>query len=253
MKRMLQVALTIATALSAGSAVAHDDPNGDGNRYSEYRCDTYYRDTHESGATRATRHSEDDTSEFDAGDPTGTGAAYVHNEPGHYVVRGNGYYVEVVGGGGYNRDGNQGGWVQGEVDPVSGLPDADFHVGSYAGTSGGNHSENACVSALNAKVGESGVQDGPGTYCVADMNVPKCEFIAGENGLRAYTEYATGMKLFVRGKRAGIMKTIVDYNTAGPLYNHSYGSSSLLPGDSVTCELTLGTSSQLIGRVHCGA
>jgi hypothetical protein len=130
-RRHSLIALCLLAGLASPSAFAHEDYNADGNRYSTTRCDTYYRDGHYTGSTKANRQSEEHESEFDEGDVTGTGAVYVHNHTGHYVVRGDAFYVEVIGGGGNNRDGMQGGYAQGEVDPGEGMPDADFHGGAY--------------------------------------------------------------------------------------------------------------------------
>lgn len=71
-------------------------------------------------------------------------AAYVRNGTGQYIVRNEYFYVETVGGGGYTypgapdngplgMGGNQGGYIQFEVDPGPPIPvDADGHVGFYA-------------------------------------------------------------------------------------------------------------------------
>lgn len=252
MKRFAKLMLAAVIAAGAVPAGAHTDPNDDGNRYSTKRCDTYYRDGHDSGGNKADRQSHEDTDPADPGDVTGTGAVYVHQSTGHYAVRGEGFYLEVVGGGGYNRDGNQGGWAQGEVDLVEGGPDADFHGGGYAGTSGSNHSENACLSAADNKVGESGVQPN-GTYCVLDASTPSCQFTSVELGLRVYAEFATGMKILVRGKRNGVMKTIHDIDVSGPFVNESRRYLNLLAGDTVTCTLTAGSNPAPAGRMSCSA
>lgn len=249
MKRLHVLGLLLATALAGPSAFAHEDYNDDGDRYSARRCDTYYRDGHHgsSSTPRGARHSEDDTSEFDNGDPTGTGAVYVHNETGHYVVRGDGFYVEVIGGS-YTRDGLAGGFVQGEVDPVEGGPDADFHVGSYAGATEPIHSENACVSAADNKVGESGVQDTGinGTYCQLDPAKTACTFTAFESGIRFYSEFATGFHVLI--KRGST--TITNLTVTSPVANDSQ-SFPVKAGDKVTCELIGGSSPVPVGRLSC--
>lgn len=65
---------------------------------------------------------------------------------GHYVVRGPEAYVEVVGGQSYNRNGNQGGYVQGEVDRTGPGPDVDFHVNVFAGQNEPKADSFACVN-----------------------------------------------------------------------------------------------------------
>lgn len=248
MSRRHLAALAVLSTLAMPSAFAHEDHNADGNRYSTTRCDTYYRDGHYTGSSKGARHSEDHASEFDEGDVTGTGAAYVHNHGGHYIVRGDGFYVEVIGGGGYNRDGLQGGFVQGEVDPVDGAPDVDFHGGAYAGTTGTLHSENACVSAADNKVGESGVQDTGtnGTYCVIDAASPTCTFTAYEDGLRVYSEASTGYTVRIRRGTT----TVVNEMVTGPVVNDSR-SFALRLGDIVTCTLIAGSAPAALGRASC--
>lgn len=175
-RRMLSMAVVAAIGLSGVAASAHDDPSPDGNRgagasdNNVKRCDTYYRSGHESGSGD-NKHSEDHTApDYDYGDvgripenngvPAGADTGvYVHSHTGHYVVRHDAAYVEVIGGGGYNRGGNQGGVVQGEVDPGSGAPDADFNVGTFAGTNGDMHDEHACIAAAGQdQVGDEGEQ-----------------------------------------------------------------------------------------------
>jgi len=250
MKRSHVFALATVTAIIGPAAFAHEDPNDDGNRYSTTRCDTYYRDGHYGSNTtpKGARHSEDHNSEFDKGDVTGTGLVYVHDHTGHYAVRGDGYYVEVIGGGGFNRDGNQGGFAQGEVDPVEGGPDVDFHGGAYAGTNGDMHSENACVSAAENKVGESGVQDTGvnGTYCVIDPVESTCTFTAYEDGLRVYSEASTGYTVLIKRGTTVITNTTVD----GPVVNDSR-SFAMRAGDKVTCTLVAGAAPAAAGRVSC--
>lgn len=246
MSRPLSALLAVVCTFGPSVAFAHTDPNGDGNRYSPTRCDTYYRDGHygSSSTPKGSRHSEDHSSEFD----DEAGPVTVHNHTGHYVVRSDAFYVEVVGGGGYNRDDNQGGFVQGEVDPVAGGPDVDFHSGAYAGTSGDRHSENACISAADQKIGESGVQDTGknGTFCVVDPTRPSCTFTAFEDGLRVYTEFASGFRVTI--KRAGA--TIKEHTVRDASANASL-SFAMTAGDVVTCTLLPGAAPQPVGRLSC--
>lgn len=252
MKRLLHFGLTVAIVLSIGSADAREDHNADGNRYSEKRCDTYYAPGHETGSNRANKSSEDHESEFDAGDVGGLGLVYVHNHTGHYAVRGDSFYLEVVGGGGNGREGNQGGWAQGEVDVLEGAPDVDFHSGAYAGTNGSNHSENGCVSVADNKIGESGQQE-PGKYCLLDRQKDTCTFAAIENGLRVYSEFATGMKVRIERKVNGVWTDRVNQTLAGPHINKSLSYGSMQAGDRVTCTLLPDANGQIVGRMHCSA
>jgi len=195
MRKLLAVIVVGLVAFGGSLASAHDDPNADGNRKSARRCDTYYREGHAKDANgnndkrpngtdnpnfdENTGHSEDHVdpehdnakgivpvAEFEpvratAFDTLGSaGLLYVHQHTGHYVVRNDYAYVEVVGGGGYSRpDAGQGGYVQGEVDPVAGGPDADFHGNAFATGSGGTgHAEAVCLSVADQKVGDQGEQ-----------------------------------------------------------------------------------------------
>lgn len=150
------VGVVIVVALAGSFAGAHEDYNDDGPNDSETRCDTWYRTDHEAGDPgEETSHEHED--EFDNGEVVP--GVYVHNHTGHYGVRGDGFYVEVVGGGGYsNGEGNQGGYVQGEVDLMEGAPDADFHTSTFSGTDGSMHEENLCLSVADNKIGDEGEQ-----------------------------------------------------------------------------------------------
>lgn len=111
----------------AQGASAHDDPNTDpGNR-----CDTWWRNGHTTSPNDSHNHSG--SADISAGGVT------FHNHGGHYVLRTNAAYVEVVGGQGYRgpspsnqTNPGQGGYVQGEIDPVKNGPDADFHANTFA-------------------------------------------------------------------------------------------------------------------------
>lgn len=265
MKRLFGTGLAVVLTLASGPAFAHDDPNDDGDRYSTTRCDTYYRDgaqkdasgkgPNDAGYDRSTASSEHHESEFDPGDVTGTGLAYVIRGDGQDGVRTPAGYVLAIGGGGFNRDGMQGGAGQGEIDVAEGAPDADFHAGAYAGTDG-SHSENACVSVADNKVGESGVQD-PGTYCLLDAQKTTCTFKAREKGLRVYADLATGIRILVKRGTS----TIHNVNETGPFVNESrsyavrqrgFGGTTYA-GDEITCTLTKGAAAAPAGRLMCSA
>lgn len=158
--RSIILGTLLPAALLTTPALAHTDPRNDGFNDSTRRCDTYYRPGHApttgpngTAIPENQRRSDHHTSEFDQGQ---IGPAYIHNHPGHYVARGDDFYIEVVGGGGYNRDGNQGGWVQGEVDRSEIPADVDFHANAFAGTAGPMHSEAACLSVSDTRVGDPG-------------------------------------------------------------------------------------------------
>lgn len=127
MKRIALAAVAAAIALSgAQGAIAHRDPSPDpGNR-----CDTWWRNGHGTGS------SHEHTGSADISAP---GVATFHNHGGHYVLRNDYGYVEVVGGQGYRgpsptgqMNPGQGGFVQGEIDAGSGTPDVDFHTNTFA-------------------------------------------------------------------------------------------------------------------------
>jgi hypothetical protein len=134
----------------AGPASANHDRTPETNAQ---RCDTWYRGGHGGGAGTSHDHSAPN-------DEVSAGGITVHAHSGHYVVRGPGAYLEVVGGSYYSTGspqpglgaGNQGGYVQGEVDPGAPIPaDADFHFNFFAD---GKHGE--CVSVANNKAGNEG-------------------------------------------------------------------------------------------------
>lgn len=132
-KRMIGAAFLIVAMAAMGSASAHDDSSSDSSR-----CDTRTRYGH----NNAGNTDQPGTHEHDSSSDVPLAGGYeVHQQSGHYVVRGPAGYVEVIGGGSYRGDpasapGNftfpgQGGLVQGEVDPGSGAPDADFNVSFF--------------------------------------------------------------------------------------------------------------------------
>lgn len=117
-------------------------------------CATWYREGHDPDHNG---HSSDHSSPEADRD---LGPVYFHNHSGHYVVRGNGFYVEIIGGGYYDGNGvaytNQGGAVQAGVTPNQLLPvpvdgDINANVNLFASGKAG-----ACVSALGNKIGEQG-------------------------------------------------------------------------------------------------
>lgn len=149
LRTTIVLVLTAALALGAqGGALAHhDDDSSDGSR-----CDSWYRAGHEAESEPTTKDTHDH-----AGNQTNVGPAQIHNHGGHYVVRSDQGYVEIVGGQGYdNNDGNQGGYVQGEVDPDGSGPDADFHFSSFAGENPDFAEAHACATVANIKVGDQG-------------------------------------------------------------------------------------------------
>lgn len=128
-KRLILASLIIAVLGAVPFAQAHNDSAD------PKRCDNWYRDGHEAPAGSRDDHHHTSTSDVKPGDPANTS---VHGQSGHYVVRNNYGYVEVVGGQSYkgpNPQGKsfpgQGGFVQGEVDPGSGAPDADFNAAAF--------------------------------------------------------------------------------------------------------------------------
>ncbi|HEX9695269.1 MAG TPA: hypothetical protein VGB64_03030 [Actinomycetota bacterium] len=162
MKKIALAAVAAVLALSvAQGASAHRDPTPD----SSNRCDTWWRNGH----TTSPGSSHEHTASADIN----AGVVYVHQHGGHYVVRNEYAYVEVVGGQGYRGPSpsgqtypGQGGIVQGEIDPGMGIPDVDFHgnvfgpdvdhppaadpaaIQSWA--NGYNYL--ACVNAANSKI-----------------------------------------------------------------------------------------------------
>lgn len=262
MKRLITVGSALVLAMMSGSALAHNDPNDDGDRYSTRRCDTYYKDgaqvdengkkPGQSGYDQSTAHSEDHEGEFSPGDPTNTGNLYIIRSDGQDGFRTPYGYVLAIGGQGYNRDGMQGGHGQGEIDVAEGAPDADFSGGVYVGTDG-SHSENACVSVADNKVGEAGVQD-PATFCLLDATKTSCTFRAREKGLRVYSEFATGIKILVKHNST----TTINVNEAGPFVNESRAypvspKAGTFLGDEITCTLTAGAAAAPAGRLMCSA
>lgn len=129
-----RLVLTACVALALGAApfaLAHDDESKD-----TQRCDTWSRPTHTPDEeTPDSHHHTSGSDVVPPGEPAGTRG---HGHSGHYYVRNDYGYVEVVGGQAYrgpDPDGNdfpgQGGYVQGEVDPGSGAPDGDFNLAFF--------------------------------------------------------------------------------------------------------------------------
>jgi hypothetical protein len=118
MVKRLFLACCILSVLGAASlAGAHGDDTADTTK-----CDTWWRSGHGTGTSQQNYPSHHHTHSSDTalGDPAHT---VVHGQSGHYVVRNDLGYVEVVGGQSYrgpDPQGNsfpgQGGYVQGEVD-----------------------------------------------------------------------------------------------------------------------------------------
>lgn len=126
----------IALVAAAPAAMA------DHNKYNPNACDTSdHRGGHDAPAGPA-----------DVVVPLANGYE-VWAPGGHYVVRGPDGYVEVVGGQGFNVNGNQGGYVQG------GAAGATFHANVFAGQSAPNASGFACVGTdTTGKVQTPGTQ-----------------------------------------------------------------------------------------------
>ncbi|HVL91008.1 MAG TPA: hypothetical protein VM841_12315 [Actinomycetota bacterium] len=126
-KKLALAAVAASIALSgAQGAFAHRDTTPDtGNR-----CDTWSRPGHGTGDSHHHTGSAD----------INGGVVFVHQHGGHYVVRNDNAYVEVVGGQGYRgpsptgqMNPGQGGYVQGEADlGIAGVPDADFHANVFS-------------------------------------------------------------------------------------------------------------------------
>jgi hypothetical protein len=142
----LGAGLAIGFAGPASANNTFDDGTGENNAQ---RCDTWYRDGH--GTGNGYNHT--------SGNDQDAGPVTLHNHYGHYVLRSDTFAIEAVGGGYYadpaqpNDSLEQGGYVQGEVDPSLGGPvpaDGDFHVNFFA-----NGKAGACVAPANTKVGVS--------------------------------------------------------------------------------------------------
>lgn len=135
------MAVLTAVALPAN---AHKDPTKDAKGAD---CDTWGRKGHEPKKKKPKPSSHHHEGSAD----TDLVIAKFHNHGGHYVLRRDEGYVEIVGGQGYSEGGNQGGYVQGEVDP-GGAPDVDFHFASFAGQTAPYGAGRACVSVADNKV-----------------------------------------------------------------------------------------------------
>jgi hypothetical protein len=180
-RRLVALFAVAAIALSGGGAFAHKDKNPETNAQ---RCDRWYRDgTGTDDTPYDDNHNGqtwDDGPATSANDPANT---QIVNEGGHYVVRNDHGYVEVVGGQDYRRplgnpEGARGGYVQGEIDPVNPTSpntalvpggDADFHVSTFSGV--GNTSgpymtyaeANACLTVMNTFILDQWMNRNPPT------------------------------------------------------------------------------------------
>lgn len=124
------VAIVLGVAPIAG---AHNEYNG---KEGTSRCDSWYRPGHDTGTDGKPKdqykgsHEHESTSDINDLRPVAN--TEIHQQSGHYVVRNNYGYIEVVGGGTYKGPTpqgkylpGQGGYVQGEIDPASGF-DVEF-------------------------------------------------------------------------------------------------------------------------------
>lgn len=125
----IALAVCLAGVLATTAATANHDDSTDGAT----RCDRWWRISHTESSTDRDSHDHQASSDIEIA----PGVTF-HGHSGHYVVRSNAGYVEVVGGNAYRGpapDGEvsdgQGGYVQGEVDAGSGTPDADFHADAF--------------------------------------------------------------------------------------------------------------------------
>lgn len=140
--RLLAGLFLVAMLAGAGAQAGYvDSPD-------QNRCDTWWRDGNAPDGSKyddnGNKTTKDDGDARSVNDPT---RIEIVDESGHYVVRNDYGYVEVVGGANYARPlggDARGGYVQGEVEtPVD---DADFHVSSFAGGSPAYAEKNACVN-----------------------------------------------------------------------------------------------------------
>lgn len=136
MRKRLIIGFCVAAVLGAvPTAYAHKEHAGK----EIGRCDSWYRSGHFTDGNNDGKPDENyngshhHTSGSDINDLRPVANTEIHGQSGHYVVRNDYGYVEVVGGQSYkgpNPSGKffpgQGGYVQGEVDPGNGAPDADF-------------------------------------------------------------------------------------------------------------------------------
>lgn len=142
-KRLLAVAgLFVALGIAQGAGAAPNQHKDDTAETNAQRCDTWARDVDDHGLND--HDADNDGASYDhtdGSDIEDVPGVEVHSHSGHHVARHESGYVEVVGGQSYHGPyphGNQGGYVQGEVDPAdadndpdeSG-PDADFHANFF--------------------------------------------------------------------------------------------------------------------------
>ena len=128
--RVLLTLVVIAIALATGPAPAHDDPTVD-----DARCDTWYRTGHQPDPRVKDSHEHRSSSDIHVESERNT---HFHGQSGHYVVRNDLGYIEIVGGQAYRGPApsgenfpGQGGFVQGEVDLGPNTPDADFNLAFF--------------------------------------------------------------------------------------------------------------------------
>lgn len=146
-KRILAAAF-LAAIVASGAAQAGYVDTPDSNR-----CDTWYRSGNAADGTKYDDNNNGTTKD-DGPATTISGNNQIVNESGHYVVRGDWGYVEVVGGADYRRplgdttNGARGGYVQGEIE-TGPADDMDFHASTFPGTDGtsvGRVEKNLCVN-----------------------------------------------------------------------------------------------------------
>lgn len=140
MSKRFLIGACIAIAFGVVPAQAHKEHAGKETS----RCDSWYRSGHFTDANADGKPDEPyngshhHTSGSDINDLRPVANTEIHGQSGHYVVRNDYGYLEVVGGQSYkgpNPQGKffpgQGGYVQGEIDPGSSAPDADFNAAFF--------------------------------------------------------------------------------------------------------------------------
>lgn len=142
MRKRFLIGTAVAVVLGViPAANAHQEHAG---KEATARCDSWYRQGHFADANNDGKPDEPyngshhHKSSSDINDLNAVAHTEIHGQSGHYVVRNDYGYVEVVGGQSYKGPSpqskffpGQGGYVQGEIDVANGAPDAEFFAAAF--------------------------------------------------------------------------------------------------------------------------
>lgn len=181
MKKRFSIIACVAIVLGvAPIASAHKESSGK----EVTRCDSWYRPGHDTGTdgkpTNPYNGSHEHKSGSDINNLSPVANTTIHGQSGHYVVRNDYGYVEVVGGQSYKGPSpagkyapGQGGYVQGEIDAGNGTPDPEFFVAGFGPKTEAPPSDpNGVAPWVNGTYAKACVYDGSSTRVEQQSRTP---------------------------------------------------------------------------------